>query len=124
MGLRFRPEAARVTNNGLAFGAPIVSFPAATTIIVPAAALVGVQRAGLYSMMLSGNSATPATFQFQDTNNNNISAVYNIAANQFIQMLDKNNFDPWFQPATFGLGIQIVVSGATITGDIYWAAGA
>src|SRR5215469_1193549 len=110
-GLRQKSEAIRVTTT---------SFPVATTVIVPTTAVVGIQRPGIYRLALSGNSTTAATFAFQDTGANAISAVYNLAINGFFILDVPINGDPWWQVGTAGLGLQIVVTGATITGDIYW----
>lgn len=112
MGLRFRSELQKVAT---------VSFTVGTTVIVPTTALVGIQRAGIYRVAL--NSAAGSTFQFQDTGTNNISAVYTMPANGFAIFDLANNFDPWWQATAALLGLQIVTS-ATVTGDIYWAAGA
>jgi len=114
-GLRFRSEAIKIATT---------SFPVATTVIVATSLLTGIQRAGIYRLILSGNSTTAATFTFQDTGPNAISAVYNLAANGIFFLDVPINGDPWFQATAAALGLQIVVTGATITGDIYWAAGA
>lgn len=115
MGVRFRSELTKSTT---------VSFPIGTTIFVPITALVGIQRPGVYRYILSGNSTTAATYQFQDTSGNPLSAVYNLPiAGLHIVDLPING-DPWFQPALAGLGLQLVVAGATITGDIFTQMGA
>ena len=114
-GLRFRSEA---------FKSATVSFPAATTVFLAASQVVGIQRAGIYRLILSGNLTTAATFKFQDTGGNDISAVYNLAANGLFILDIPINGDPWWQATAAALGLQIVVVGATITGDIYTALGA
>jgi len=111
-GLRFRAEATPLATK---------SFPVGTTVLVTAASLIGVQRPGIYRLTLIG--AATATFQFQDTAATALSAVYPLGAAQFI--LDTPiNGDPWWQPAAPGLGLQILVAGATIVGDIWTALGA
>lgn len=114
-GLRFRPEATKSST---------VSFPAGTTVIAAATLFTGLQRAAIYKLALSGNSAGAATFKFQDTGGTDISAVYNLAANGFFILDVPINGDPWFQASAPALGLQIVVVTSTITGDIYFAAGA
>lgn len=111
-GLRFRAEATPV----------IISQAAGTGVIIAASLLVGIQRASIYRAYLAATAAS--TVQFQDTNNNNISGVFNIAANGFIPFDMGPNGDPLWQAAA-GLGIQIVVGGTgPVTGNIWWAPGA
>jgi len=113
-GLRFRPEAIPVATK---------SFPVGTTVLVTAASLIGVQRPGIYRLALS--AAAAATFQFQDTANTALSAVYSLPVNGLFIIGDGAiNGDPLWIPAAPGLGLQIVVATSTVTGDIWTALGA
>jgi hypothetical protein len=121
-GLRFRSEAFLVTPPASAtYTVATKSYLVGTTIIVPVASLVGIQRPGIYRLML--NSVAGATFQFLDTAGGVLSALYTLPANGFFILDTPINGDPWWQPSAPGLGIQITVS-ATIVGDIYAALGA
>ena len=124
-GLRFRPEAIPFAGPATNFTVATRTFAATlTTIIIPTASIVGVQRPGIYRVALIAAAAT--TFQFQDTANTVISAQYNLpaAGSQFIIGDGAMQGDPLWQPATFGLGIQIVVGAGAVVGDVWTAIGA
>jgi hypothetical protein len=99
------------------------SYPVGTTAIVAAASVtVPNTRVGIFRAYLSGNSTTAATFQFQDTSNNALSAVYSLPANGFFAFETPINLDPLWQSVGnqgSGVGVQLVVTGATITADIW-----
>src|SRR5437879_2395432 len=109
-GLRFRPEAPPVAPPAQAtYTAATKTFTVGPTVLVPAASLVGVQRPGIYRLML--NSVAGGTFQFQDTAGGILSAVYTLAANGYFILDTPINGDPWWQPSAPGLGLQIVITG-------------
>ena len=113
MGLRFRQEAPPVATK---------SFPVGTTIFFPTSALVGIQRPCIYRVSL--NAAAAATFQFQDTANNVLSAVYSLPVNGLYILETPINGDPLWQPGAPGLGLQLVVATSTVVGDIWVGLGA
>jgi hypothetical protein len=112
-GLRFRAEAIPLTTK---------SFPAGTTALIAANTLIGGQRPGIYRVALT--AAAAATFQFQDTANTVLSAVYSLPVGGIFIMNTPEGGDPLWQPAVPNLGLQIVVATSTITGDIWTALGA
>jgi hypothetical protein len=121
-GLRFRPESVPVAPPAQGtYTAATKTYTVGTTTLITAASLVGIQRPGIYRLMLG--SVAGGTFQFQDTANGVLSALYTLAANGFFILDTPINGDPWWQPAAPGLGLQIVITG-TFVGDIYTALGA
>ena len=120
-GLRFRPETVSFAGPAAGFTAATKTFAAGTTVLFPVASLIGVQRPGIYRLMLA--SVAGGTFQFQDTSAGILSALYTLAANGFFILDTPINGDPWWQPAASGLGLQLVTTG-TFVGDIYIALGA
>ena len=121
-GLRFRAESTPVNPPAQGtYTAATKTYTVGTTVLITAASLIGIQRPGIYRLML--NSVAGGTFQFQDTAGGVLSALYTLAANGFYILDTPINGDPWWQPVAAGLGLQIVITG-TFTGDIYTALGA
>ncbi len=121
-GLRFRAEATPVAPPAQATYTPATkTFTVGTTVLITAASLVGIQRPGIYRLMIG--SVAGCTFQFQDTSNVVLSALYTLAANSFFILDTPINGDPWWQPSAPGLGLQMLTTG-TFVGDIYTALGA
>jgi len=121
-GLRFRAEATPVLPPTQGTYTPATkTYTVGTTVLITAASLIGVQRPGIYRLMLA--SVAGSTFQFQDTSGGILSALYTLPANGFFILDTPINGDPWWQPSAIGLGLQIV-TGATVVGDIYTALGA
>jgi hypothetical protein len=124
-GLRFRPEATLFST----FATPQV---AGTRVLVTAAQVIGIQRVGVYRMILVANAAS--TFAFQDTLGNPISATYSLTAAGSTVTLDTPiNGDPWWQTGPnfatpnypLGVGLQIVIGGTgPVAFDIWVAWGA
>jgi hypothetical protein len=125
MGYRFRPEGQLVSS--LAAG-----FPATTTTVLVAAALVlPIQRVGVFRMVLVARGAS--TFQFKDTAGNNISALYTLTAAGSTVTLDTPiNGDPWWMTGPnftsannpIGVGLSLAVGAAIVDADIWFAFGA
>lgn len=115
-GLRFRSEAQLFSSKGV----PLV---VGTQTIVPASALVGVQRALIYRYHIQAVGA--ATYQFQDTGGNLLSAQYSLPALGIDREIMASNHDPLWASTAPGLGLQIIVGGTgPINCDVWWAAGA
>jgi hypothetical protein len=115
-GLRFRNEEQLFSSKGT----PLV---AGTQTIVPAAALVGVQRACIYRYRIQAVAAS--TYQFQDTGGNLLSTVYSLTLGQIDIERMAINGDYLWQSSAPGLGIQLIVGGTgPINCDIWWAPGA
>lgn len=114
-GLRFRSEAFLISSKN----AP---YAATTTVLVPAANVVGIQRVGVYRCVIQAVSGQ-ATFQFQDTGGNQISALYTVPILGFFILDTPINGDPWWQGGA-GLGLQLVTTGGTVAADVWVANGA
>lgn len=117
-GLRFRSEALLVSSKGVNYtvgGSPIT--------IVPASSLVGIQRVGVYRVIIVAIAAV--TIQFQDTGPNLISAQFPIAANGALTLDTPINGDPWWATTAPGLGLQLVLTGTgPVAADIWYGLGA
>lgn len=93
----------------------IVAAAAGTTAVVSA---VAGQRAGIYKMIV--NTSTTATFVIQDTANTALSQTFSFGANGGTFTLDiPINLEPWWQSGN-GLGLQFVVTGATVNVDVWY----
>lgn len=107
MALRSRSETSHV----------VVSAPAGTTGVVPAS---GASYTGIYKIIVTC-SAT-ATLQIQDTASNVLSQTFSFGANGGSLALDiPINGEPWWQAVA--AGIQFVVTGATISADVWYKQG-
>ena len=118
-GLRFRSEATLISS----FSAPF-TVAASPIILVPTSQMVGIQRVGVYRMIMVAEAQT--NFQFQDTAGNPISARYNLSAAGSTVTLDTPiNGDPWWQTTVAGRGLQLVLTGTgPVDADIWVAWGA
>jgi hypothetical protein len=117
-GLRFRSEAILVSSKGSNY-----NVGASPITIVPTTQLVGVQRAGIYRVVIEAIGA--ATIQFQDTGANLISGQFSLGALGFFILDIPINGDPWWQATAAGLGLQLLLTGTgPVAADIWWAAGA
>jgi hypothetical protein len=112
MGLRFRAETTLVSSKGTNYtvaGSPIT--------IVPATQVVGIQRLGIYKVVIETIAA--ATIQFQDTGANLISAQFSLGALGFLILDTPINGDPWWQCGQ-GLGLQMLLTGTgPVAADIW-----
>ena len=125
MGYRFRPEGQLISSLD-------AGFPASTTtILVPASAVLGIQRVGVFRMILVARAAS--SFQFEDTLGNDISAVYQLAGAGSAVTLDTPiNGDPWWMTGPsftspnnpIGVGLSLTVGGGIVDADIWFAFGA
>src|SRR6266853_1994716 len=124
-GLRHRPEATLSSSFGTPFGP-------GTKVLITAAQVQGIQRVGVYRMILVANAAS--TFAFQDTAGNPISATYSLTAAGSTVTLDTPiNGDPWWQTGPnfatpnypLGVGLQLVIGGTgPVAYDVWTALGA
>lgn len=118
MGLRFKTEAQLISSKGsnyLLAGSPIT--------IIPANQVTGIQKVGIYRLVIV--AAVASTVQFQDTGSNLISAQYSLLANGSFVLDTPVNGDPWWQGGA-GLGLQLLLTGAgaSVAADIWVAMGA
>jgi hypothetical protein len=117
MGLRFRSECKLVSSLGTNYtigGSPIT--------IVPASQVVGIQRVGVYRLVIVAVAA--ATIQFQDTGSNILSAQYPLGVNGAMTLDTPINGDPWWIGGQ-GLGLQLLLTGTgPVAADIWVGFGA
>ena len=122
-GLRFRSESTLVSSKGTNYtvaGSPITIVPAST---IAGSPLSGIQRAGIYKVVIEAIAAT--TIQFQDSGPNILSAQFSLGALGFFILDVPINGDPWWQATQAGLGLQLLLTGTgPVAADIWWAPGA
>jgi outer membrane usher protein FimD/PapC len=117
-GLRFRSECTLVSSKGTNYtigGSPIS--------IVPTSQLVGIQRVGVFRLIIVAVAAT--TIQFQDTGGNILSAQYPLGINGALTLDTPINGDPWWATTAAGLGLQLLLTGTgPVAADIWVGFGA
>jgi hypothetical protein len=108
MSLRSRSETTHV----------IISAAAGTTAVV--AAVTG-QRVGIYKMIVT--VASTATLAIQDTAGGALSQTFGFGTSGGSITIDiPINNESWFQSG-LNLGIQFVVTGATVSADVWYLQG-
>lgn len=116
-GLRLRSESQLVSSKGTNY-----TTGASPITIIPASQVVGIQRVGIYKVAIEAIGA--ATFQFQDTGANLLSAQYSLGPLGFFILDTPINGDPWWQGGV-GLGLQLLLTGTgPVAADIWVAFGA
>lgn len=111
----------RLRNETFLFSSKSSNLAVGTTVIVPTTALAqnGVAKVAIYRYRVCAIAA--ATYQFQDTSNAALSAIYSLAINQVDREIMASNHDYLWVASAAGLGLQIVVGGTgPVALDCWW----